>query len=169
MTHGPMASAISEDGESAPTERPNVDAAAVCNASVVKSHFRPVSFRPAMRCSTNPNTTGNTASTGVSTSSFAKKYGPAPYPPTDRVISRDTVARSRGKPLSERHTASIEVLMHACMSTAARRFTEEAPVPMSRLHPPNAAARPALATRRTALTHASRRVWRHARPTSKTN
>ena len=166
MTHGPMASAISLDGDSAPTERPSADAAAVCSASVPSNAPRPATFRPAMRWSTRPNTTGNTASTGISTSSFEKKYGPGPYPPAPLRVSRATVARSRGNPLSDRHTASIEVLMHACINTAARRRTESAPLPKSLLHAPNAAASPALAAKRTALTHASRRVWRHARPTS---
>ena len=56
--------------------------------------------------------------------------------------------------------------MHACINTAARRRTESAPLPKSLLHAPNAAASPALAALVTALTHASRRVWRHARRTS---
>ena len=49
MTHGPMASAISLDGDSAPTERPSADAAAVCSASVPSNAPRPATFRPAMR------------------------------------------------------------------------------------------------------------------------
>ena len=68
-------------------------------------------------------------STGVSTSSLEKKYGPARYPPRFLAISLATVARSRGNPLSERQTASMDVLMAACMSTAARRFTDLAPRP----------------------------------------
>ena len=48
--------------------------------------------------------------------------------------------------------------MHACINTAARRRTESAPLPKSLLHAPNAAASPALAAKRTALTHAAPRL-----------
>ena len=39
------------------------------------------------------------------------------------------------------HTASMLVLIHACMSTAARRLTLLGPLPILKLQPPNAAAK----------------------------
>jgi hypothetical protein len=46
MMHGPTASAISAEGLSAPTERPRHDAAADCNAKVVRNHPFPALLRP---------------------------------------------------------------------------------------------------------------------------
>ena len=122
IRHGPIASAISALGASAPTLMPRHDADAVCSASVVRNHPRPSRRRPTSGAITDPNTTGKIASTGVSTRSLEKKYGPGAYPPRVRLISRRTVARSRGKPFRLRQMASMLVLIAACIITAARRL-----------------------------------------------
>ena len=91
------------------------------------------------------------------------------YPPRLRRISLDTVALSRGKPLRDRHIASMLVLMHDCINTAARRLTLLGPYPTLKLHAPNAAASAAEAASCVTRTQASRLVWRHARPARSAN
>ena len=169
MTHGPMASATSAFGLSALMDNPSEAAAADCNASVDKNILRPALFKPTIGAMTPPNTTGNTISIGVSIRSLDRKYGPGLYPPFCRAISRRTVARSRGNPFKLFTSASMLVLIHACMSTAIRRLTLRGPNPNLKLQLPNALASTTDAIMRTPLTHISRLACRHARPASKRN